>query len=55
VEELIEMGKKEQKRIPQNGMPSLFTIAEINAEFDRRRNIYRAMRDVYAIARYPTI
>ena len=30
-----------------------FTVAEINTETDRRRDLYRAIGDRYAEARYP--
>ena len=30
-----------------------FTVAEINAETDRRRDLYRSISDRYAEARYP--
>jgi len=30
-----------------------FTVAQINAETDRRRDLYRDIGDHYALARYP--
>lgn len=50
LDELVAMGGK-----ALNGKTTLFTINEINSEFDRRRDIYRAIGDAYALARYPTI
>ena len=48
--ELMEM-REDLRTHPNRKRP--FTVAEINAESDRRRDLYRSMGDHYAEARYP--